>query len=253
MRENTSPKVTVVMPCYNAEPFIAESIESVIRQSFHDWEMIIVDDGSKDNSLDIIKQYAAKDDRIRYIASEKPSGSPAEPRNIGIRAARGRYIAFLDSDDIWTEDKLADQIALFSNGDYVVVNCHYESITEDGKRSNRIHKEPMSVDYKKLLRYNGIGCSEAVFDTQKVGKPIFKNIGHEDYLFWLDVMKLGGVSANTGKVQLLYRERSGSTSANKLRAMGWTWKIYRKEIGLPLYKACFYFFSYLLKGIERHI
>lgn len=250
--EESNPLVSVVMPCYNAEKYIRESIDSVINQSFQNWELVIVNDGSKDNSLAIIEDYSRKDNRIRFIHCTTPSGSPAEPRNIGIREAKGRYIAFLDSDDIWTPDKLESQLGVFSSGDFIIVYCNYESITEEGERMNRINTEPSLCDYKQLLKYNCIGCSEAMFDSQKIGKPQFKKIGHEDYLFWLTIMKNGGVAANTNKVQLLYRERESSVSGDKIKAVKWTWHIYRDELKLSFFKALYCFTCYALKGIERH-
>ena len=104
--------ISIIVPCYNSERYIVQSIESVIMQTFQQWEMIIVDDCSTDNSADIIKKYEAKDFRIRYLKTNEPSGSPSIPRNIGIREARGRYIAFLDSDDIWLPKKLEEQLNL---------------------------------------------------------------------------------------------------------------------------------------------
>lgn len=248
----SSPLVSIVMPCYNAGKYIRESIDSVINQTFQDWELIVVNDGSKDDSLSIINEYVTKDQRIRCVDCPQPSGSPAEPRNRGIREARGRYIAFLDSDDIWTADKLESQLQLFSRGDFIIVYCNYESITEDGKKINRVNTEPRFCDYKQLLKYNCIGCSEAMFDTEKIGKPQFKKVGHEDYLFWLSIMRNGGLAANTNIVQLLYRERDTSVSGDKLKAVRWTWHIYREELHLPFFKALFYFSCYVLKGIERH-
>lgn len=248
----TTPLVSVVMPCYNAEKYIRESIDSVINQTFKDWELIVVNDGSKDGSLSIIQEYASKDQRVRFVDCKTPSGSPSEPRNIGIRNSQGRYIAFLDSDDIWTSEKLESQLNLFSQGDYIIVYCNYESITEDGERMNRINKEPKSCDYHQLLKFNCIGCSEAIIDTEKIGKPEFKKVGHEDYLYWLMIMKNGGIAANTNKVQLLYRERTSSVSSDKFQAVRWTWHIYRKELKLPLLKAIYCFSCYVIKGIERH-
>ena len=249
---SNKPLVSVVMPCYNAEKYIRKSIDSVINQSFSNWELIIVNDGSKDNSLSIIQDYASKNSRVKYIDCPVPSGSPAEPRNIGIREAKGRYIAFLDSDDIWTPDKLESQLILFASGDYIIVYCDYESITETGERMNRKVKEPESCNFRLLQKYNCIGCSEAMLDTAKIGKPQFKKIGHEDYLFWLEIMKNGGVAINTNKVQLLYRERNSSVSSNKFQAAKWAWDIYRKELKFPLFKASFCFTCYLLKALERH-
>lgn len=117
--------VSVIIPCYNSERYIVQSIESVIMQTFQQWEMIIVDDCSTDNSADIIKKYEAKDFRIRYLKTNEPSGSPSIPRNIGIREARGRYIAFLDSDDIWLPKKLEEQLKFIDQPNVAMVFSNF--------------------------------------------------------------------------------------------------------------------------------
>lgn len=249
---NKGPVVSVVMPCYNAAKFITESIQSVINQSFKDWELIVVDDCSKDNSREIVQSFADKDQRIRLICSEKASGSPATPRNIGIEHSRGVYVAFLDSDDLWTNDKLEVQLEKFKEGDYAIVYANYEVMLEDGKRTGKVVREPSYTDYKQLLKYNSIGCSEAMFKKSCLGGCRFKKIGHEDYLFWLTFLKNGGMAANTDKVQLIYRDRQSSVSGDKAKAARWTWRIYREELGLSLIKASYYFMHYAWKGIERH-
>lgn len=253
MKPIESPLVSVVMPCYNAANFIGDSIDSVIQQTYANWELIIVDDGSRDNSLEVIKKYAALDSRVRYIVCPKPSGGPATPRNLGIDNAKGRYIAFLDSDDIWTPDKMKTQVDLIQKGGYVVVYCNYYSMDEEGVVREKTRVEPEKCDYNKLLHYNCIGCSEAMYDKTLAPSARFKQIGHEDYLFWLHVMQNGGEAKNTNKTQLHYRERNGSVSSNKVRAAKWTWHIFREELQLPLLNSIYYFICYALKGIQRHI
>ena len=253
MSNQYRPLVSVVMPCYNAAQFIADSIESVIAQTYENWELIIVDDCSNDNSLQIILGYQLKDSRIKLICNEQPSGSPADPRNKGIEHSSGEYIAFLDSDDIWISDKIEVQLAKFQEGDYAIVYANYEIMLEDGSRTGRIIKEPAFTHYNQLLKYNSIGCSEAIVKKECLGNCRFKKIGHEDYLFWLTFLKKGGVAANTNKVLLIYRERELSVSGNKARAAKWTWNIYRKELELNFFKASFYFLHYAVKGLERHI
>lgn len=253
MNNQDSPLVSVVMPCYNAAQYIAESIESVIAQTHRNWELIIVDDCSKDNSVEIIQDYQNKDDRIKLIRNAKSSGSPAEPRNIGIEHSTGEYIAFLDSDDIWTSDKLQKQLAKFQEGDYAIVYANYEVMREDGSRTGKIVKGPAFTDYKQLLKYNSIGCSGAIFRKEFLNGCRFKKIGHEDYLFWLTFLRNGGTAANSNEVQLIYRERESSVSGNKVKAAKWTWNIYRKELGLNILESSFSFLHYVIKGIERHI
>ena len=129
--------VSVIIPCYNSERYIVQSIESVIMQTFQQWEMIIVDDCSTDNSADIIKKYEAKDFRIRYLKTNEPSGSPSIPRNIGIREARGRYIAFLDSDDIWLPKKLEEQLKFIDQPNVAMVFSNFEKVDQAGRRTKR--------------------------------------------------------------------------------------------------------------------
>ena len=142
------PLVSIITPCYNAAPFISQAIESVLAQSFGDWEMIIVDDCSSDDSLSIIQKYARIDSRIRYLRTDKPSGSPTLPRNMGIKEAKGRYIAFLDSDDIWLPNKLSDQLKVFEKSEVAIVFSNYEKVSLGGERCGREVMAPCEVDYR---------------------------------------------------------------------------------------------------------
>lgn len=251
MGNHDEPLVSIVMPCYNASKYIADSIESVLNQTYTNWELIIVDDCSKDNSRDIIQSFINNDNRIKLICNSSPSGSPATPRNIGLENSNGEYIAFLDSDDLWVSDKLEKQLAIFKTSDCCIVYSNYEAIEENGLRTGRIIKEPSFANYRKLLKYNCIGCSEAVFKKICLHNCKFKKIGHEDYLFWLSLLKNGGLAINTNEVHLLYRVRKSSVSGNKIRAASWTWNIYRKELGLSFFASIYYFMHYAFKGIER--
>ena len=179
------PLVSIITPCYNAAPFISQAIESVLAQSFGDWEMIIVDDCSSDDSLSIIQKYARIDSRIRYLRTDKPSGSPTLPRNMGIKEAKGRYIAFLDSDDIWLPNKLSDQLKVFEKSEVAIVFSNYEKVSLGGERCGREVIAPCEVDYRLLLKGNCIGCLTAMYDSALTGKIFFKEIGHEDYVCWL--------------------------------------------------------------------
>ena len=174
------PLVSIITPCYNAAPFISQAIESVLAQSFGDWEMIIVDDCSSDDSLSIIQKYARIDSRIRYLRTDKPSGSPTLPRNMGIKEAKGRYIAFLDSDDIWLPNKLSDQLKVFEKSEVAIVFSNYEKVSLGGERCGREVIAPCEVDYRLLLKGNCIGCLTAMYDSALTGKIFFKEIGHED-------------------------------------------------------------------------
>lgn len=244
--------VSIITPCYNCENFISYTIQSVISQTYKHWEMIIVDDCSDDQSAEIILSFAKKDSRIKYIKTDFPSGSPAKPRNIAIENAKGRYIAFLDSDDLWLPNKLENQVHILeSNGNAAIAFSYYEKVNEEGVKSGIIIKSPQSLTYKQLLFGNVIGNLTGVYDTKKTGKVYLKNKGHEDYILWLEILKTGFVALNTNTVEALYRVRTNSISANKFKALKWTWNIYRHVENFNLTKSLYYFSFYAVKSLIK--
>jgi hypothetical protein len=247
------PLVSVISPCYNAESTISQTIESLLCQTFGDWEMIIVDDCSTDMSSVIIENYVKRDCRIRYLKTDRCSGSPALPRNLGISEAKGRYIAFLDSDDMWLPEKLKNQLNIITQPEIAIVFSNYEKIGWDSKCCGREIIAPSIVDYLLLLKGNCIGCLTAMYDTVKVGKVFFKKIGHEDYAMWLSILKSGYKARNTDTVAALYRVGGHSISSNKLKTMLWQWSILRNEEQLPIFKAAYYFIHYMVRALKKTI
>lgn len=245
--------VSVIMPVHNAEKYLDESIGSVLRQTYPYWELLIVDDCSTDSSLSIIAGYTAQDSRIRCYKTSSPSGSPCLPRNMGIKAAKGRFIAFLDSDDCWLPTKLEEQLPLFEKPDVGIVYSDYEKMAENGERNQRVVKAPSCVNYQQLLLGNVIGCLTAVYDTAKVGKVYFENHSHEDYILWLSILKKGYIAQNSGKVSACYRVREHSVSSNKLKALSWQWDIYRNVERIGLLKAVYCFVHYAYKAFRKAI
>ena len=245
--------VSVIMPVHNAEKYLDESIGSVLRQTYPHWELLIVDDCSTDKSPAIIAGYAVQDSRIRYYKTSSPSGSPCLPRNRGIKAAKGRFIAFLDSDDCWLPTKLEEQLPLFEKPDVGIVYSDYEKMSENGERNQRVVKAPSCANYRQLLLGNVIGCLTAVYDTAKVGKVYFENHSHEDYILWLSILKKGYVAQNSGKVSACYRVREHSVSSNKLKALSWQWDIYRNVEKIGLLKAVYCFTHYAYKAFRKAI
>lgn len=236
--------VSIVTPCYNASKYISQTIDSVLNQSYSNWEMLICDDCSNDNSADIIKSYCNKDSRIKYLKTETPSGSPTEPRNICIRKSQGRFIAFLDSDDLWKESHLENLVALFrDNSENVVAVCSwYSRIDEDGV-VNGIVKSPHTFSYCHLFYDNFIGNLTGMYDVRKRGKVYQRACGHEDYIMWLDVLKDGGIVKSSDSIEAYYRVTGNSVSSNKIKAMSWRWHILRDEVGLSVFKSAYYIFS----------
>lgn len=197
--------------------------------------------------------YGEKDERIKYLKTEYASGSPTLPRNIGIKNSQGRYIAFLDSDDIWLPNKLETQLHLFSDNKTAIVYSNYEKIAENGQRNSRIVVAPFTMDYQHLLLGNVIGCLTAIYDTEKVGKVYFSDYPHEDYIMWLSILKKGYIARNTNTVTALYRVRYNSVSSNKLKVISWQWEIYRSVEKLGYWKSVLFFISYAYKAFRKSL
>lgn len=248
-----SSLVSIITPCYNAERFIRATIESIISQTYPNWEMIIVDDCSKDNSAEIITEYANKDPRIRYFCTDKPSGSPTLPRNIGIQNANGRYITFLDADDIFLPTKLQHQIECFTKSNIGIVFSNYEKMAYDGTRNNRVIIAPKVITYNKLLQSGYIGCCTLMYDIEKTGLIQFQKTGQEDYVFELGILKKGLIAVNTNTVESLYRIVPSSRSAQKLTMAKRQWHVLRKIEKLPIYKALYYFACYAVLGVIKYL
>lgn len=246
-----TPLVSIITPCYNSESFIALTIQSVLAQTFSRWEMLVIDDCSTDRSSVIVKDYEAKDSRIKYLKTVSPSRSPTQPRNLGIRAARGRYIAFLDSDDLWLPQKLEEQLENSDRNGVAIIFSNYEKINKDGTRSGRKVIAPSNVDYSCLLKGNCIGCLTGMYDTAKVGKMFFKNVRHEDYVLWLEILRKGYKAQNTNTVAALYRVGNLSVSSNKLKILSWQWNILRNEEHLPIYKAVYFYAHYAVRAFMK--
>ncbi len=243
--------VSIITPSYKSEKFILQTIESVFSQTYQNWEMIIVDDCSPDNANKIIGNYTKKDSRIKLIKLEKNIG-PANARNEGIKQAQGKYIAFLDSDDIWLPTKLEKQIIFMQDNDLAVICSSYHTIDEDGKKINtRVVKE--SFSYSDMLKSNHIGNLTGIYDCDKLGKIYMDDVGHEDYTLWLKVMKKVGITKAIIEPLAEYRILSNSLSGNKIKSAKWTWNIYRNIIGLNILKSSYYFIHYIVNALRKRV
>lgn len=255
-REMKEKLVSIITPMHNAEKFVARTIESVQKQTYTDWEMIIVDDGSSDGSADIVQTYAKSDTRIHYKRLDQNAGV-AQARNIAIQSAVGRYIAFLDSDDIWKPDKLRRQLALMQETGTMFCYTACGVIDEDGKESGRVRHVPERVAYKDLLKGNVIPCLTVLLDRKQLSQQginvAMPLVPHEDYAAWLSILKQGVVADGINEILAEYRVNKKSVSANKLQAMKWTWQIYRKQEKLGLVKSMECFLGYLYQAGRKHI
>lgn len=249
----TMPLVSIIMPCHNGEKYVADAIRSVQSQTFTDWELLVIDDSSADNSMSVIEEFCAADSRIHLLRNKKPMGMPASPRNVGIGTARGRYVAFLDCDDLWLPTKLERQLPLFGTKDVAAVFSYYGKMDGSGNYGTTAIPSPVFVSYEYMLNGNCIGNLTGMYDTQKCGKVFQKEIRHEDYLMWLEILRKGFYAVNTNTVEAVYRESGSSVSGSKLRVFGWQWHILRRELNLPLGKATLCFLRYAVGGFLKRL
>ncbi len=242
--------VSIITPSYNSSSLIPETIESVLAQSEINWEMIIVDDCSTDSSVEIIQSFAEYDSRIKLIQLTENSGA-AVARNKGIKAAKGRYIAFLDSDDAWSPEKLEKQLAFMQANDYPFTFAAYDKVDEAGKVFDHIGV-PHKVTYSDLLKSCSIGCLTAMYDTEFFGKvymPLIRK--RQDLGLWLKLLKKTKYAYGLNETLGFYKVRKDSISANKKSAALFTWRLYRDIEKISLPKASYYFSHYAVRGVLR--
>lgn len=245
--------VSVITPVYNAAAFIEKTVQSVLNQTYTNIEHILVDDCSTDNSEAIITEMIAKDSRIKYIKLEENSGA-AVARNVGIANARGQFVAFIDSDDVWRTDKLEKQISYMQDNKYAFTYTNFEMISEDGLVLNTKVPLPKRLDYKGLLKNTAIACSTVVIDRQIIGDfrmPLVRK--GQDTATWLKILKFHDYAYALDEVLGQYRQVQGSISSDRLGALKRTWNTYYNIEKLALPKAIYYFSFYVFNAIRRRI
>lgn len=232
--------ISIITPTYNCGKFIAETIESVLKQSYHNWEMIIVDDCSTDDTKDIVNKYAKKDERIKYYLLESNSGA-AVARTKAMELAVGKYMAFLDSDDIWVEDKLERQVFFMKNNNYNFTCTAYEQIDEKGSSLNKVIKTKTKTNYNGVLLSCPVGNSTVMYNVQKLGKFVVPNIRkRNDDALWLQILKKEKYIYGMQDVLMKYRIRNNSISSNKITLIKYHWKLYREIEKLSVVRSIFH-------------
>ena len=246
-----SSLVSIITPSYNSAKFIKECIESVIAQTYTNWEMLIIDDCSADNSPQIIKKY--NDKRIQLIELDSNVGA-AEARNIALRRAKGKYITFLDSDDVWNLNKLSKQISFMETEDIAFSFSTYQSMSEDGSKLYSIIHAPKIVTYSSYLKNTIIGCLTVVIDREKTGDFEMLNIrSSHDMALWLLIMKKGFDAYGLDENLARYRIVSTSNTANKWRAAKDVWKVYREIEELSFFYSSWCFLNYAINSIIKRM
>lgn len=271
------PLVSIVMPAHNSAQFIGRSINSVIAQTYRNWELIVVDDGSRDETSNIVSLYVKNDSRISLLKGVGRGGA-ARARNLAIEMATGRFIAFLDSDDIWLPEKLEIQISAMLESGAPLSFTAYKKIDGSDIVGPHTFSVPNSINYHQLLKTNVIGCLTAIYDCSQLDKcympdiekrqdlalwlHILKKIGHEDYALWLKILKntkgetrLKNKMPAIGINQVLahYRVHNNTLSSNKFKAALYQWFVYRKVEKLGLLRSMYYFTHYSILGLSKFL
>lgn len=243
--------VSIVTPMHNAVNTIALTIQSVQKQTYENWEMIIVDDCSSDESVQIAKNYAEEDTRIIVISNPTNMGV-AKTRNFAIEHAKGQYIAFLDSDDLWRPNKLDIQLALMKEKECPFCFGMCAVIDASGVDLDKNRSVPAEIKYEELLKGNPIPCLTVVIDRTKIDKIEMPMVPHEDYLAWLTILRDYDITAcGVQSVIADYRIGNSSVSSNKLKAAKWTWDIYRSHLKLSFFKSVKCFMFYIVRAVMK--
>ena len=243
------PLISIVMPAYNSYETIQDSIQSVCNQMYSKWELLVIDDCSTKNMQNIVTKF--HDERIHYIRLTHNKGV-ANARNVGIAKAQGRYIAFLDSDDMWHPEKLSMQFAFMQKNHYAFTYTWYRQFTGDISQLGNLVKTKQVVDYKELLKGNDIGCLTVMIDREQIQNIHMPSQRHEDYITWLNILKQGWKAYSLPKELAYYRKSDGSLTSNKWKSLIWTWKVYRESQDLSLWAASWYMTCYIVGGIKKN-
>lgn len=250
---NPSP-VSIVMPVHNAEAVLEETVKSVLEQSFGDYELIMVEDASTDGSRDLMYKLAGEDSRIKVLVNEGEHGA-AHARNMGIKAAKGRYLAYLDADDLWHKDKLKKTLRFMQERDASFVFTAYEFGDENAKGTGRVVHVPKELDYAHALTRTIIFTSTVILDLDKLGKKkvLMPPVPSEDTASWWRILRSGVSACGLDENLVTYRRAGKSLSSNKLVAVKRIWYLYRRQAHLDLIKSVFCMFGWGWRALARRI
>jgi glycosyltransferase involved in cell wall biosynthesis len=248
LKGRSMPVVSIVTPVYNAARWLPETLATVRAQTFTDWEQVLVDDGSTDGSREIIEAAAAEDPRFRVLQSAGRQG-PSAARNLALDAARGRFIAFLDADDLWLPEKLALAVEWMTTHGYGFIYHDYRHMSHDGALIGPLITGPEVLDFRTLHTRRGTGgCLSMVIDREKIPGFYFPrgyHLTHEDFIGWMSIIQRGENGHRLPFDLGRYRLSAQSRSSNKRRAISDTWKIYRQFSNLSVPRAALWWTIYI--------
>ncbi len=246
--------VSIVVPVHNSEKFIAQTIASVQNQTYQNWELLLINDFSNDGSENIINLYKKNDKRIQLINLENNVGA-AMTRNKGIELAKGRYIAFLDSDDVWEKEKLEKQLDFIKKNNYAFTFTGYQFVDENLCRNGKIVNVPKKLTYREALKNTTIFTSTVIIDAKIVGKKLIRmpDVGSEDAATWWQILKNGFTAYGLNEILSFYRRSKGTLTSNKFQAIKRTWNLYRNVENLNIFYSIYNFTFYVINAIRRRI
>lgn len=248
--------VSIIIPVYNAEKYLEETVQSVLKQSYEQWELLLVDDGSKDHSREIAKRLQAEDTTGRIkVFCPKQHGCAASARNYGLDRANGRYIAFLDADDLWEADKLEKEITFMKEKKAGFVFTGYEFVDANGVGTGKVVKVPVTLNYKQALKNTTIFTSTTLFDTQIVEKKWIHmpEIKSEDTATWYQILRNGYTAYGLNENLVKYRRVANSLSSNKIEAVRRIWNLYRKAEKLSVLYSMYNLMFWAVRAVKRRI
>ncbi len=251
---NMNDIVSIITPMFNSSLYIKETINSVLKQTYIDWEMIIIDDCSTDSCVKIVKKHIKNETRIKLIELNSNYG-PSYARNIGIKKSTGRFLAFLDSDDVWKKSKLEKQINFMVSNQYNFSFTGYDRININGDLRGVVIPNKKQVTYYDLLKTNHIGCLTAMLDLKKINQKLYMpNIGkRQDHAFWLKILKIYDNAYCLQESLAKYRIRNGSISNNKIYNLKYQWNLYRRIEKINFNYTLIYMCYYIIFSIARII
>lgn len=245
--------ISIIVPVYNAEKYLERTIKSVVNQTMKEWELLLIDDCSMDGSRDIMKRYESAN--IRCFYSEKNEG-PANARNIGLMNARGRYVAFLDADDLWVSDKLEKQMVFMRGNGYAFTFTGYEFANENAERKGRTVHAPQCVTYQDILKSNTIATCTVILDREQVDDGLIKmplGVAREDAATWMQILKQGHCAYGLDEVLFLYCRHKESHSANKWKAVLGKWELYHEVQGFSISRSLYYVVVNTWAAVKRRL
>lgn len=243
--------VSIIIPIYNSANYLEDTLKSVVNQTYKNYEAILIDDGSTDNSMEIAYKFAKKNQKIKIIKAEHKGVSNA--RNIGIKSANGRYLTFLDSDDIWLPNKLEEQLKFIKTNNYEFVYCNYIYMSDNGEKFSKEIKAGNMLNYKKALKDIRILTITAMIDLKKIPKELcyMPNTMDEDIATWWKILRNGYVAHGQDKVLAFYRKTKNSRSSKKYVTAYYRWKLYRQNENLSLLKSINCFIQYVVNALKK--